>query len=70
MVDQILTSSEAAEILGIPLATLRWWRHRGIGPKSFKLGPRKVMYKRSDVIAWLEVQYRAAPTRAGGGDAA
>jgi predicted DNA-binding transcriptional regulator AlpA len=32
-----------------------------MGPRSFKLGPRKVMYKESDVIAWLDQQYAAEP---------
>lgn len=43
-------------------ATLRWWRHegRGNGPKSFKLGARKVVYKKSDVDAWLMAQYTEA----------
>ena len=31
-----------------------------MGPRSFKLGPRKVMYKLSDVNDWLESQYAAA----------
>lgn len=44
---------------GIPVATLRWWRHKGIGPKSFKLGPRKVMYRKQDVADWMEAQYQA-----------
>jgi predicted DNA-binding transcriptional regulator AlpA len=43
----------------VPLDTLRYWRHIGKGPKSFKLGNR-VVYKRSDVEAWIEAQYAAA----------
>lgn len=59
--DQLLTTAEAAELLHTPVATLRWWRHQGTGPKAFRLGARKVMYRRSDVLAWLEQQYRAEP---------
>ena len=55
--DQLLTTAEAAELLHTPVATLRWWRHQGTGPRAFKLGARKVMYRRSDVLAWLEQQY-------------
>lgn len=58
--DQLLTTAEAAVILHTPVATLRWWRHAGTGPKSFKLGAKKVVYKKSDVIAWLEAQYAEA----------
>lgn len=57
--NDLLTVTEAAEIMHTPAATLRFWRHKGIGPKSFKLGPRRVMYKREDVIAWMEEQYNA-----------
>lgn len=40
-------------------STLAWWRHRddGSGPPWLKLGPRKVMYKKSDVEAWLNEKY-------------
>ena len=41
------------------MATLRYWRFAGTGPKSFKLGARKVAYKKSDVLGWLEAQYNA-----------
>lgn len=67
MIDRILNTAEVSEKTRVPVATLRWWRHQGgIGPKSFKLGPRKVMYKESDVDAWLEQQYNGGL----GGDAA
>lgn len=55
--DQLLTTAEAAALLHTPVATLRWWRHEKTGPRAFKLGARKVMYRRSDVLAWLEEQY-------------
>ncbi|MGV0807052.1 helix-turn-helix transcriptional regulator [Mycolicibacterium setense] len=60
MQSQLLTTNETAEFLHVPVATLRWWRHRGTGPKAFRLGVRKVMYRRSDVEQWLERQYNAA----------
>jgi predicted DNA-binding transcriptional regulator AlpA len=41
----------------LPRATLRFYRHRGEGgPRSFKLGNR-VVYKRADVLKWIEAQY-------------
>jgi len=55
--DQLLTTDQAAEILNVPPGTMRWWRYQQTGPKAFRLGGRKVMYKRSDVMAWLERQY-------------
>jgi excisionase family DNA binding protein len=59
-VDQLLTTAEAAEVLNTPVATLRWWRHQGVGPKAFRLGARKIMYKSSDLHRWLDDQYKAA----------
>ncbi len=56
----LINTAGAAKILGIPEATLRYWRWVGEGPKSFKLGARKVAYKREDVLAWMEAQYAAA----------
>jgi predicted DNA-binding transcriptional regulator AlpA len=58
-VDQLLTTGQAAQILNVPPATLRWWRHQQTGPRAFRLGPRKVMYKESDVVSWLEKHYAA-----------
>jgi predicted DNA-binding transcriptional regulator AlpA len=55
--DEILTTEETAAMLKSPVATVRWWRHKGVGPKSFVLGSRKVRYRRSDVLAWLDEQY-------------
>lgn len=53
--DELLSVTEAAAIVRAPVATLRYWRHLGTGPHSFKVG-RSVRYWRSDVIHWLEEQ--------------
>ncbi len=34
---QLLTIAEAAELLRASVATLRYWRHLGPGPRSFRL---------------------------------
>jgi Helix-turn-helix domain len=54
--DQLITITEAAELLRTPVATLRWWRHNGIGPHSFKIG-RGVRYRLSDPRAWIDQQH-------------
>ena len=41
----LLTITEAADLLRAPVATLRYWRHLGTGPRSFRLG-RRVLYRR------------------------
>lgn len=43
-----LTEREVAEQLGLSVATLRAWRHRGKGPRFLRLG-RSVRYLPSDV---------------------
>ena len=56
--DQLLTITETAELLRAPIATLRWWRHTGQGPRSFKIG-RRVTYRRGDLENWIEAQRRS-----------
>lgn len=48
-----LTIAEVAEELRTPVETVRYWRHVGKGPKSWKLG-RRVLYAREDVEAFVE----------------
>ena len=59
---ELLTISEAATLLRAPVATLRYWRHLGTGPHSFRIG-RTVRYWRSDVLQWLESQSRRPQAR-------
>jgi excisionase family DNA binding protein len=51
----LLTITEAAELLRAPVATLRYWRHLGTGPTSFRLG-RRVLYRRDDLHAWIDAR--------------
>ena len=53
--DELLTINEAAALVRAPVATLRYWRHLGTGPRSFRVG-RAVRYWRGDVVAWLHDQ--------------
>jgi excisionase family DNA binding protein len=62
-ISELLRIEEVAELTRIPLSTLRFYRHRGHGgPRSFKLGTH-VVFKRSDVEAWIESQYQAEGAR-------
>ena len=47
----LLTSQEAARVLGVQETTLRQWRRRGQGPRWFKVGVA-VMYRIEDITAW------------------
>ena len=51
----LLTIGEAAEVLRAPVATLRYWRHLGTGPHSFRVG-RRVVYRRDDLDAWVDAK--------------
>ena len=51
----LLTLDEAAELLRTPAATLRYWRHIGTGPSSFRIG-RRVMYRAEDLDRWVDAQ--------------
>ena len=62
--DELLTISEVAAIVRAPIATLRYWRHLGNGPRSFRVG-RGVRYWRHDVTAWLHKQSMDDGTRVG-----
>ena len=53
--DELLTMKEVANVVRVPVATLRYWRHLGSGPRSFRLG-RSVRYWRTEVLHWLEQQ--------------
>jgi DNA-binding transcriptional MerR regulator len=52
---ELLTITEAADLTRAPLATLRYWRHLGTGPRSFRLG-RRVVYRRTDLLEWIAAQ--------------
>ncbi|MDX1873995.1 helix-turn-helix domain-containing protein [Mycolicibacterium sp. 120266] len=58
-----LNTADAARYLGKPVATLRWWRHMDLGPRSYALG-RSVVYDKADLDAWLADQ-KAATVRGG-----
>jgi hypothetical protein len=46
--------SEVSAITGVPIAVLARLRYDGRGPRYYKPTARIVLYKRDDVIEWLE----------------
>ncbi len=50
--DELLTIQEVADVVRVPVATLRYWRHLGTGPRGFRIG-RSVRYWRTEVHTWL-----------------
>ena len=57
--DELLSLQEVADVVRVPVATLRYWRHLGTGPRSFRIG-RSVRYWRTEVFLWLDSQSDAA----------
>jgi predicted DNA-binding transcriptional regulator AlpA len=39
-------------------STLRYWRHKGEGPPSARIG-RRVVYRVKDIEAWIDAQFAA-----------
>lgn len=51
----LATPEEVAQYLGVPVATLYAWRHRGIGPRGSKVG-RHVRYTWENIEKWVDSQ--------------
>jgi excisionase family DNA binding protein len=59
----LLTTAEAAELLGVKSSTLEQWRWQGIGPKFIKMN-RAVRYRRDDLQAFVEARVFGSTTEA------
>lgn len=55
MDSEYLDSVDLEEWTGTPASTWRYWAHMGTGPKSFKLGRRRV-WRKDEVLRWLAEQ--------------
>lgn len=53
-----MSTRDVAALTGLSESTLRWWRMEGgkQGPPSFILGEKRVMYRRTEVMAWIAAQ--------------
>ena len=51
----LLSTSEVAAFLGVPIATLYSWRNKRYGPPGIRVG-RYVKYRKADVDNWLRDQ--------------
>jgi len=59
MTEIILHLEEIAKRTRIPVATLRYYRATGKGPKTWKLGGKVVAFE-SDVDAYIQTAYTSA----------
>lgn len=63
-----LTAAEVAQLTGLSVHTLSYWRQSGQGPASIKAGSR-TLYRREDVERWLaNVDGRTVPSDASASD--
>ena len=62
-VPQLVTTRQAAEILGRSIATLKRWRCEGIGPNWIEMEGR-VSYDVSVLLAYIQKNTRVASVRA------
>jgi predicted DNA-binding transcriptional regulator AlpA len=56
--DKLLAPADVADILGVPINSLKMWRYRRTGPPWLKLG-RHVRYRREELERWLDDQTEA-----------
>ena len=53
---EILYTEEVAALTRKSVATIRWLKATGQGPKCEKLG-RRVVYRRQDVLDWIAAAF-------------
>lgn len=53
---KLATPAEVAQYLGTTVAQLAQQRYHGTGPRFVKMGTRRVMYRWSDIEAFLDDQ--------------
>ena len=63
MPERYMTTPEVAVLLRTSPETVRYWRHIGTGPSSFKVG-RRVLYEAADVERWIQGHRDAGGTAA------
>lgn len=54
MTGEYIRPSDVAELTGLTVAALAQLRYRGKGPRYYKPTPHSVLYKPTEVIAWME----------------
>lgn len=60
--ESLLTTREAAQLLGLQPRTLREWRRRGKGPSYYRVSARAVRYSRTALKRFLEEREQLSPT--------
>jgi DNA-binding transcriptional MerR regulator len=58
---KLLSTKEVSDLTGVPENTLRYYKHKGLGPKCGKLGSR-VIYREQDVVDWVNAAFEVEAT--------
>jgi predicted DNA-binding transcriptional regulator AlpA len=53
---ELLTEREAAEMLRLSTRTLQRLNQDRRGPRKLQLTPRRVAYRRTDLLAWIALR--------------
>ncbi|MCO7221708.1 AlpA family transcriptional regulator [Klenkia sp. PcliD-1-E] len=59
MHSRLLTTDDVAARFRTSPATVRYWRHAGVGPAGVKVG-RRVLYEEAECDRWWEAKRAAA----------
>ncbi len=51
---KLLTTKQAANMLGLSPRTLQAWRVDGNGPMYIRIGHNRVLYDPADIQSWLD----------------
>jgi excisionase family DNA binding protein len=51
--ERLMSVEEVADYLGVPVATLYQWRHKGSGPAAYRVG-RYLRYDPKALRTWLQ----------------
>jgi predicted DNA-binding transcriptional regulator AlpA len=57
--EEFLTDLQLADMLRVTPRTLLRWRRDGDGPQFVRAGARRLLYRRSDVLTWIDANTHA-----------
>ena len=63
MEEQFIQPPTVSELTGLTLAALAQLRYRGLGPRFYKPTPKTVLYRRSEVMEWVEASAQTSTSR-------
>lgn len=64
MDEDFMQPGEVSELTGMSIGALAQLRYNGTGPRFYKPTPKTVLYKRSEIIAWIEDSAQSGTGRA------